>query len=235
MSPAIRISTGCPNIKTSPLTFATSAEANIMLKYSDLRRAQGAVDDEKGTLWGIYSRMYYSSGAFPSFWGNYDRGFLLPRNSAFWLRASAGKSLGDISSPFSSFYFGAFGNNYVDHGTISRYRDYDSFPGVGIDAISARSFGKLLGEYNLPPIRFREVGTTWCYVNWARFTLFSSGLVTNFTSNPSRGYFADVGTQLDFRLVLFTYLNTTLSSGYAAAADRDGHVTTEYMVSLRIL
>ncbi len=211
------------------------AEANIMLKYSDLQKAQGAVDDEKGTLWGIYSRMYYSSGAFPSFWGNYDRGFLLPRNSAFWLRASAGKSLGDISSPFSSFYFGAFGNNYVDHGTISRYRDYDSFPGVGIDAISARSFGKLLGEYNLPPIRFREVGTTWCYVNWARFTLFSSGLVTNFTSNPSRGYFADVGTQLDFRLVLFTYLNTTLSSGYAAAADRDGHVTTEYMVSLRIL
>ena len=30
-------------------------------------------------------------------------------------------------------------------------------------------------------------------------------------------------------------MNTTLSSGYAAAADRNGHVTTEYMVSLRIL
>jgi hypothetical protein len=92
-----------------------------------------------------------------------------------------------------------------------------------------------LGEYNLPPKRFRELGTTWAYVNWARFTLFSSGLLTNFTSDPSRGYFVNLGTQLDLRLVLFSYLNTTLSGGYAAAADRNGHINTEYMVSLRIL
>ena len=168
-------------------------------------------------------------------WGNYDRGFLLPRNSSFWLRASAGKSLGDFNSPFASFYLGAFGNNYIDHGTISRYRDYYSFPGVGIDAIGARSFGKLMGEYNLPPKRFREFGSTWAYVNWARLTLFSSGLITNLTSTPSRDYFVNLGTQLDFRVVLFTYLNATLSSGFAAAADRNGRVTGEYMVSLRIL
>ena len=87
----------------------------------------------------------------------------------------------------------------------------------------------------MPPIRFREFGTTWAYVNWARFSVFSSGLFTNFTSDPSRGYFANLGTQLDIRMVLFTYLNTTLSGGYAAAADRNGHITTEYMVSLRIL
>ncbi len=211
------------------------AEANVMLKYSDLQRPQGAVDDEKGTAWGLYSRMYYSHSSFPRLWGNYDRGFLLPRNSAFWLRASAGKSLGNFNSPFSSFYFGAFGNNYIDHGTISRYRDYYSFPGVGIDAIGARSFGKLMGEYNLPPKRFRELGTTWAYVNWARLTMFSSGLATNFTSDRSRGYFTDLGTQLDFRVVLFTYLNATLSGGYAAASDRHGHLSTEYMVSLRIL
>ena len=141
------------------------------------------MDDEKGTAWGIHSRLYYTHGAFPSVWGNYDHGFLLPRNSAFWLRASAGKSFGDFTSPFASFYFGAFGNNYIDHLSIDRYRDYYSFPGVGIDAMGARSFGKLLGEYNLPPKRFRELGTTWAYVNWARLTLFSSGLITNFTSD----------------------------------------------------
>jgi hypothetical protein len=44
-----------------------------------------------------------------------------------------------------------------------------------------------------------------------------------------------VGTQLDIRMVLFSYLNTTLSGGYAAATDKTGHVSTEYMVSLRIL
>jgi hypothetical protein len=209
-------------------------DANLGLKYSNLVRAQAAVDDEKGTAWGIHTRLYYTHGAFPSFWGNYDRGFLLPRNSAFWLRAASGKSFGDFSSPFASFYFGAFGNNYIDHLSIDRYRDYYSFPGVGIDAISARSFGKLLGEYNLPPKHFRELGATWLYVNWARFTLFSSDLVTNFTSIPSRTNYVNLGTQLDVRLVLFTYLSSTFSSGYAAA-EHNGHITTEYMFSLKIL
>jgi hypothetical protein len=65
--------------------------------------------------------------------------------------------------------------------------------------------------------------------------VFSSGLFTNFTSAPIRNEYANLGTQLDFRIVLFTYLNTTLSGGYAAAADRDGHVSTQYMISLRIL
>ena len=210
-------------------------EANAMLKYENLNRAQGAVDDEQGTSWGVYSRIYYARGGFPRLWGNYNHGFLLPRNSALWLRTSAGKSFGDINSPFSSFYFGAFGNNWVDHQDISRYREYYSFPGVGIDDIAGRSYGKVMAEYNLPPKRFRELGATWCYVNWARLTLFSSGLFTNFTSAPNRNYYGDLGTQLDLRVVLFTYLNTTLSGGYAAATDKNGHVSTEYMVSLRIL
>jgi hypothetical protein len=210
-------------------------ESNLLLKYANLSRAQGAVDNEKGTAWGIYSRFYYSRSSFPRFWANYDHGFLLPRNSSFWVRASAGKSFGDINSPYSSFYFGDYGNNYVDHGEISRYREYYSFPGVDINAIGARSFVKMLGEYNLPPKRFRELGATWMYVNWARLTFFSSGLLTNFSSAPSRGYFANLGTQLDLRIVLFTYLNTTLSGGYAAAADRDGRISTQFMVSLRIL
>ncbi|HTR38819.1 MAG TPA: hypothetical protein VMH80_23095 [Bryobacteraceae bacterium] len=210
-------------------------EGNLMLKYSNLSRAQGAVDDEQGTAWGVYSRYYFSRGSFPSIRGNYDHGFLLPRNSSFWIRTSAGKSFGDFNSPFSSFYFGDFGNNYVDHQEIDRYREYYSFPGVDIDAIGARSFGKVLGEYNLPPKRFRELGATWAYVNWARLTFFSSGLFTNLSNAETRGYFANLGTQLDLRLVLFTYLNTTLSGGYAAAADRNGHISTQYMVSLRIL
>ena len=204
------------------------------MKYSNLQRAQGAVDDEKGTLWGVYSRLYYSGKTAPSIWANYDRGFLLPRNSAFWVRTSVGKAFGNPSSPFSNFYFGAFGNNYIDHGEISRYREYYSFPGVGINGIGGQSFVKLLGEYNLPPLRFRKLGTTWLYVNWARMSLFSSGLFTDFQSTPDRSYYANVGTQLDFRIVLFTYLNTTFSSGYAEAADKNGHISTEYMVSLKI-
>jgi len=224
-----------PEYQNVTATVHDLMEANVMLKYSNLERAQGAVDDEKGSAWGVYARMYYAGSGFPRVWANYDRGFLMPRNSSFWLRTSAGKSFGDFSSPFASFYFGAFGNNYIDHASISRYRDYYSFPGVAIDALSARSFGKMLGEYNLPPVRFRRVGTTWGYVNWARLTVFSSGLFTNLGSTAIRGYYANIGTQLDFRVVLFTYLNTTLSGGYARAIDQNGHTSGEYMISLRIL
>ena len=210
-------------------------EGNLLLKYAHLERAQGAVDDETGSAWGLYSRYYYSRSSFPRVWANYDRGYLLPRNSSFWIRTSAGKSFGNFNSPFANFYFGDYGNNYVDHGEISRYREYSSFPGVDIDAISARSFGKVLGEYNLPAKRFRQLGTTWMYVNWARLSLFGSGLFTNLSNPSTRNYYADLGSQLDLRIVLFTYLNTTLSGGYAAASDKHGHVSTQYMISLRIL
>jgi len=84
-------------------------------------------------------------------------------------------------------------------------------------------------------MRFRRLGTTWGYVNWARLTAFSSGLFTNLSSAASRSYFANLGLQLDFRVVLFTYLNTTLSGGYARAIDQNGRTSGEYMVSLRIL
>ena len=37
------------------------------------------------------------------------------------------------TSPLANFYFGGFGNNYVDSRAVKRYRDYDRFPGFGID------------------------------------------------------------------------------------------------------
>jgi hypothetical protein len=104
-----------------------------------------------------------------------------------------------------------------------------------LNEAAASSFGRLTGEWNLPPLKFRRAGSTWLYANWARLSLFSSGLLTNFGSGPERQYYVDLGSQLDVRVVLFTYLNTTFSAGYAAAADRHGRISTEYMISLKIL
>jgi hypothetical protein len=73
------------------------------------------------------------------------------------------------------------------------------------------------------------------YANWARFSVFSAGLLTNFGSSSQRQFYVDAGTQLDVRVVLFTYLNTTFSAGYAEAADRNGRVSGQYMISLKIL
>jgi hypothetical protein len=225
-----------PEYQNVATSFPNFGEGNVKLKYSFVQRAQGAVDDETGNEWGVYSRLYYNRGTgFPRVWADWSHGFLLPRNSAFWIRTAAGKSFGNPDISFANFYFGAFGNNYVDRGEVSRYRDYYAFPGAGINAIAASSFGRSMGEWNLPPVRFRHFGSTSLYANWARLTFFSSGLFTNFGSTGTRGAYTDIGTQLDFRVVLFTYLNGTFSAGYAGAVDRQGNATTEYMISLKIL
>ena len=208
------------------------------LKYSCLEQSLGAVEDEKGTIWKLASQITYAGGkGYPAIYGTYDRGFLLPisHNSSLWFRGSVGKAFGQASDPFANFFFGAFGNNWVDHLTTSRYREFYSFPGVPLDQIGATSFGKLLTEWNLPPVRFRRAGTTALYVNWARLSFFTSEMATNLASSSGRQGFADLGAQLDFRTVLFTYLKSTFSVGYAGATDNRGHVTGEYMVSLKIL
>ena len=81
--------------------------------------------------------------------------------------------------PFANFYFGAFGNNWIDKGEISRYREYYSFPGVHIDQIGAQSFVKSLAEWDLTPLHFRNLGSTKLYCNWARLALFTGGLAAN--------------------------------------------------------
>jgi hypothetical protein len=226
-----------PDYQNVVATSGSLLAGNVGLKYAHLDKSQGSVDDETGVAWGLFSRLNYAGRkASPLFWATYDRGRLLPlRNSSVWLRGSGGKSYGNVESPFANFYFGGFGNNYVDRGAISRYREYYSFPGLNLNEAPASSFAKLTAEWNLPPVKFRRLGSTWLYANWARLSLFSSGLATNFGNAARRQYYVDLGTQLDVRTVLFTYLNTTFSAGYAAARDRHGRVTGEFMVSLKIL
>jgi WD40-like Beta Propeller Repeat len=209
----------------------------VGLKYDRMGRSLGAIEDEEGTQWQLVTDMSYAGGkAFPQVYGTFDHGFLLPiHNSSIWFRSSAGKGFGDSNSPFTNFFFGGFGNNWVDHGSISRYRDYYSFPGVKLDQIPATSFTKLLGEWDLPPVRFRRVGSTVLYVNWARLALFSSGLVTNLGQSGNRQEFGNLGAQMDFRTVFFTYFQSTFSTGYALARDNHGNVTSEYLVSLKLL
>ena len=111
------------------------------------------------------------------------------------------------------------------------------FPGRRTSMPSApASFGKMLGEYNLPPKRFRrDSGATWMYVNWARADAVLFRPVHQFHQRAQPGHFAIWVRNWISASCMFTYLNTTLSGGYAAAADHNGHISTQYMVSLRIL
>ena len=221
------------NVATSFKEFYTLSAG---LSYENLSKSLGAVDNEAGVQWEMSSaNTYAGTKAFPLLYTNIAYGFLLPIDHSFvWLRTSFGHSFRDRRDPFANFYFGGFGNNWVDYQTEKRYREHYSFPGVELNGIGGTNYGKAMLEWTLPPLRFRHFGMLNAYLTWARLAFFTSGIVTNVDSVPDQRRLIDVGTQLDFRFVLFSRLDATLSFGYAAAFEKDQRTQKEFMVSLKI-
>ena len=216
------------------------------LRYSNLSRTLGAVEDEQGAILSINNGTRLSvQGAFPHFWAGVDvGGRMLFDHSSVWLRTSLGYSPGARSEPLANFYFGGFGNNWVDYQNVQRYREFYSFPGIEINAAGGTTFARTLLEWDLPPLRFRQLGLPNFYCTWTRLAFFSSLLLTNPDLkeeyvNPALGVekqrVVDLGAQIDFRLVLFSHLNSTLSFGYARATMEGRHPTGEFMFSLKLL
>lgn len=229
-----------PDYQNVTAPFEELLTGDVGLEYKYVRKSLGGVDDEIGLKWVLKSTGNYVNKEFiPNIYANLDFGFPLPINhSSIWLRSSVGTAFGDRDDPFANFFFGGFGNNYVDHLTEKRYREFYSFPGVELNAIGGKNFGKVMLEWNLPPLRFRRFGFPSFYFNWARLALFSSGISTNFDKSDLRGTFFNLGAQLDFRMVLFSNLASTLSFGFAAAIEENQAIKdadTEFMVSLKIL
>jgi hypothetical protein len=223
------------NVSTANITRFLSAKTSVRYQY--LERSLGAVDDEKGIRWEAGSTMSVAaSKAYPQIYGNLDYGFLTALDhSPVWLRFSTGRSFGDRTEPFGNFYFGGFGNNWVDHQEINRYREYSSFPGFDLNQIGVHDYTKALVEWSLPPLRFARLGSTYASCNWARLSLFSSGLAGNLGLRSDRQLRADAGAQLDLRFVLFSYLNSTLSFGFARATGPQAKSPGEFMISLKLL
>jgi hypothetical protein len=209
---------------------------NARLSFSDVRNSLGNVDDETGRRWSVEANGNYVDGSPVSrFYGAYDRGWALPTgHSSFWFREAAGFSPRGRDEPFANFFFGGFGNNWVDRGNEKRYREYFSFPGMPLNNVAGRNFTKALLEWNLPPIRFQHAGTPGFYATRLRPAIFAGGLITNLDAADARRQVVDLGGQLDVRFSVLSALDLTLSCG-AAAAFEDGHTRREAMVSLKIL
>ncbi len=205
---------------------------------SKLRKTLGGVMDEKGYDWNISGTSYLAQGnLYPSFVSNQDVGFLVPgiRNTSFWIRNSIGQSLGDRSSGMSHFYFGGFRNNYVDWQPSEQYRHALAFPGAAIDEIQAYNYLKTMGELNLRPLRLRDVGTSWLYPTFIKSSLFGTHLLTNFDRSNEMAHIFNVGAQVDIQLVMFSYLKTTWSVGYARKLEAGQAGTNQLMLSLKLL
>ncbi|MBQ0025557.1 MAG: hypothetical protein KBT00_07560 [Bacteroidales bacterium] len=203
----------------------------------------GAITAEQGYKLSANAYTYLAGGKlFPSVDLSADFGVLLPigQHNSFWLKTSAGQAFGDASSSFGNSYFGGFRNNYVDNGTVYRYRTVSAMPGAKIDQIMAHSYAKATGEINFCPIRFNNFGALQFYPNYIEFCAFAHDLVTDWWTlsksapRPEKNNYVSVGAQMNTQLVIFTHLKTTLSVGYARVWG-GGLNQGELMVSLKLL
>jgi hypothetical protein len=212
-----------------------SAEA--ALAYTDVRSSLGHVDDEKGQVWSaVLQTDYVNASLFTRLFGHYDAGRALPAgHSSIWLRTAAGFSPQRAADPFANFYFGGFGNNYVDRGEIKRYREYYAFPGAALNEIAGRNFVRSLVEWELPPVRFSRAGTPGFYLSFLRPALFAGGLVTNLDNRGTRRTAATAGGQVDLRFTMLSALDLTLSAGGGVRFERGRPARREAMVSLAVL
>ncbi|MEO8676457.1 MAG: hypothetical protein ABI569_12825 [Casimicrobiaceae bacterium] len=222
------------NIDT-PFTRLVTGEAG--LRYTDVRRSLGAVDDEKGLAWSLFYTGNRVNGEItPQFRGTLDYGFALPlAHSSLWLRTAGGAADGAHNTTVANFYFGGFGNNYVDDGPIKRYREYYSLPGFGLQEVSGLNFVKELVEWNLPPVVFETAGTPGLYLTWLRPSLFAAGLWTEPANSSLRKNYASFGGQGDLRFTILHWYDMTLSFGGAVGYQGAHRVGTEWMISLKIM
>jgi len=142
---------------------------------------------------------------------------------------------GNRDEPLANYYFGGFGNNWVDHRDVSRYRHYYAFPGIDLNALSGNNFGKVMVEWTLPPVRYQRLGIRSFYTNWTHLRLFSTAISTNMDHLERRRTLVNFGGQMDWKLVLFSTMKSTFSFGFAGAVEKNERPSYEFMVSLKIL
>ncbi|HEY3798881.1 MAG TPA: hypothetical protein VGL58_11060 [Caulobacteraceae bacterium] len=208
----------------------------LELKYTNDTKSLGAVEDERGVGWNFdIDQDFADEKGFPSVHAGFDVGRPLGSNHvALWFFGAAGAAGGYKNNPLGLFYLGSFLNNYLDDGDVKRFREFDSFPGFGIDAISARSFAKGLVELDLPPLRFDNLGRPSFFLSYLRPEIFT-GVLADSPGNGPGQTLEDIGLQGDLNFTVAFRLPMTLSFGYAAGFQEHQHERNELMVSLKIM
>jgi hypothetical protein len=225
-----------PGFQNVPVPVTSLGEADLNIGYKYERGSLGSVEPEKGVDWrATLSDNYAVSRNFPKLHFDLNVGVPLPiAHGSVWLYTSVGAASGDRNQPYGNFYFGGFGNNWVDDKPYRRYHATAGFPGVEIDEISGHNYAKALVELNLPPLVFKHLGSPWLFANWASLAVFAGGIATDVDKTALRQDYADVGAQLDFRLVGLSLHQFTVSFGYAKAFLPGGKRSDEFMGSLQI-
>jgi hypothetical protein len=226
-----------PDYQNVDASFDRLVTGQVGLFYSHMRKSLGAVDEEKGFAWqAVLSANHVNGKTIPQLRGAFDYGWALPiDHSSVWLRTAAGVADGDRRDPFANFFFGGFGNNYVDNGEVKRYREHYALPGFEINEVGGRSFVRQMAEWNLPPVVFETLGTPSFHLTWLRPAVFATGLWTDPHDSERRKGYASTGLQVDLRFSVLHWYDVTLSAGYAVGFSGGRRGGDEWMISLKIM
>ena len=152
------------------------------LTSSNVRRSIGSVDYESGDQWaitgmffGVEPRSLQTVGGFHA---AYDRYFTwgFPHNSLH-LKISAGWRHTKANLAIGKFYFGGFGNRYLETVPVKQYRKVFRFPGIPIYNLPTDRFLKIMVEHNLPPLRFAHLFLGHHSLNAVDVSWYSQGLL----------------------------------------------------------
>jgi len=193
-----------------------------VLESADLRRSIGSVDNEEGTKWTATLMTFHVNpkdfrhvGGIHLEWERYST-WAWPHN-IFMMNLSAGVRHTEKRLAQGKFYFGGFGNRYLENEPVEQYRKVFRFPGVQIYDLVADRFGKITLENKLPPLRFGDAYLGHHSLTHIDATLFSQGLAID---RNWRGIWLDAGTQINLHLKHWFNLESTISFGVAKAWNR---------------
>jgi hypothetical protein len=225
-----------PDYQNINAVFDKIYTAGASFNWSLLRKTLGAVDNEAGYSIKLNLNNYFVNKKYiPKFLGSVDLGALLPVNHlSLWLRLAGGCGFGDRRNPFTNYYFGSFGNNYLEKQTTAQYREPQSFAGAEINEIGGSNFAKATLDLNLPPVRFRKLGFLSFYATYARLNLFASVLGTDLDRKELFDKYFNTGAQFDIELVWFSQIKSMLSLGWGRVFRNRLEPKDELMVSLKL-
>ena len=225
-----------PDAQNVNVGFKRLLVGEVTLRYKDVRRSIGAVDDEKGVIASATATATrVRDSIVPQASGRLDLGMPLPLGHwSVWSRTVAGWSGGNPNNPVANFYFGSFGNNRVDDGEIKRYREPYSLPGFKIDEIAGKTYVRQMAELNLPPVVFESLGTADFHLQSLRPAVFASRLWTDPNHASIRQTYDNIGAQADLRFSVLHWYQSTLSVGYAAGFTKSQRRNNEFMISLKL-
>ncbi len=219
-----------------PISTPNFVSLETSLHSNHVRRAIGSADTEHGNDWtmtlmalGLRNQDLQVVGGLHGEWNHYrtwgwHHNVLHTQVAAGYLHTEEGLGLGQ-------FYFGGFGNQYLEDKPVKQYRDSFRFPGIPIHSVSVDRFAKVMVEHNLPPWRFRNLSVGRHYLSHIDATWFTQGL---FAGSPRGSLWWNWGAQINLVFKHWSNLETTLSAGLAQAWHRAG-TSRSWFLSFKLL